>query len=168
MRYHIDLCYCIYIPLHMRFLSFPGFIPLTKCTIRETEQAKRQSERESEVGRQSAKQPAMRSSIQTARQTTCPVTVHPPGERGQWPTPVSVCLSHRASAEEKQLLSESIWRIVLLTEQQTLQCCDRGPCCLSEDLSFTLTKNIPLAFPELKILRLRNYLVGEPEVFHTC
>lgn len=27
--------------------------------------------------------------------------------------------------EEKQLLSWSIWRTVLLTEQQTLQCCDR-------------------------------------------
>lgn len=50
----------------------------------------RQGETESEVCGQSAKQPAMQSCIQTARQTTCPVTVHLPGERGQRPSPVSV------------------------------------------------------------------------------
>lgn len=42
-----------------------------------------QSGSESEAGRQSAYQPGMQSSIYTARQTTCSVAAHPPGERGQ-------------------------------------------------------------------------------------
>lgn len=53
----------------------------------------RLSEEESEVDRQSAEQPAMRSSIRTPRQTTCPVTVPPAGEQGQWPTPVRMCFT---------------------------------------------------------------------------
>lgn len=35
------------------------------------------------------------------------------------------CALSRDSTKERQLLNGSIWRTVLLTEQQTLQCCDR-------------------------------------------
>lgn len=107
--------------------------------------SERQSETESEVGRQSAKQPAMRSSIQTARQTTCPVTVHPPGERGQRPSPVSVYFTETLPKRNNNRTRAS-GGLCFWLSKQTVQCCDRGPCCLPEDLSFTKAKNILVAF----------------------
>lgn len=70
--------------------------------------SERQSESKLEVGRQSAREPAMRSSIRMARQTTCPVTVHPPGERGHCPTPLLVCTFQRRYSRETLIKREHL------------------------------------------------------------
>lgn len=115
----------------------------------------RQGETESEVCGQSAKQPAMQSCIQTARQTTCPVTVHLPGERGQRPSPVSVHFIE--TLKRNNYWAGASGGLCFWLRNRHYSVVTGGPCCLSEDLSFTETKHILLAFSELKILRLKNY-----------
>lgn len=119
----------VYISLHSLYSNrIPICLSLEssiwgKVAFERQHKSERQSESKLEVGRLPGSQPCDHPSKWPDRQHALLLFTLQVKEVTA-PTHCWCALS-RDSTEERQLLNGSIWRTVMLTEQQTLQCCDR-------------------------------------------